>query len=204
MDSIILADVLKAVLPSNADHSVEGETKVLVPGHVKKELHANIDKILGQGFAQQMLDIKSYTDGALLDLKTKIKFDMLEKSVQVEFRAFEQRIEETLLRLSPWLKEPDHPMAQREFLDAYRRNDPAGAVHWLHCRLTNAGVGRTLTEDIATSCGQDWRQFLIWEQHIHLRLSQACSLEIAYHKITAPKANKKHAKRGNVVSDVSN
>ncbi len=152
-------------------------------GWTSEELRARLDKSMGDGFAKHLLDIKAYTDSALAGLEGQLKRDILEPGVLAEYRLVEQRIEETMRLLTPWLENPNSLTAERELVRVYKRNDPVGAVHWLHNRLTNSGVGETLTDDIVTKCGRDWGQFLVWQQQICLRLSQACILELAILKI---------------------
>ena len=161
-------------------------------GLTTEELNAKVEKALGNGFAQHLLDIKAYTDVALAGLETQIQESILEQSVLAEYRDVERRIEETMRPLTPWLQNHSNFSAEREFLRIYKKNDPIGAIHWLHKRLTTATVGRTLTDDIVAKCGPDWRQFLVWQQQICLRLSQACSLELAYLKIKGNPFHRRH------------
>ncbi|OWA53296.1 hypothetical protein BV898_17731 [Hypsibius exemplaris] len=69
----------------------------------EEEIDAKVDKALGDGFAQQLLDIKIYFDGALSELEKKIHLEILGQAVLMEFRAVQQRIAETQLRYAQWL-----------------------------------------------------------------------------------------------------
>ncbi|OQV12426.1 hypothetical protein BV898_13302 [Hypsibius exemplaris] len=169
---------------SNSGQITSNETLNTQFNWTEEEIDAKVDTVLGNGFAQQLLDIKIYFDSALSGLEKDIKLEMLGQAVLAEFGAIQQRITETQLRFEQWLADPLDIDSQHRFLRAYERNDPEGALHWLHTRLTREGVRRKLIDDIVTKCGRDWKHFAVWEQHICLLVFQACSAELAYLWIT--------------------
>ncbi|OWA50827.1 hypothetical protein BV898_15332 [Hypsibius exemplaris] len=157
-----LAPVVKAILgwqyyQSGWQHGYHENMKTTF-NWTEAEIDAKVDKVLGDGFAQQLLDIKIYLDAALSGLEKKIHLEILGQAVLAEFRAIQQRITETQLGYAQWLADPWDVNSQIYFLRAYERNDPGRALHWLHTRLTTEDVGKKLIDDIVTKCGRDWKQ----------------------------------------------
>ena len=144
-----------------------------------EELDAKLDKLFGDGFAQQLLDIQGYVDRVLAEVQTQIQFDVLRQSILAEYRNTEQRIVETWCRLSLWLEDPQCDSKQQDFIRVYQRNDPFGAITWLHHRLVSSS-NESLMRNIVKVCGDDWMQIVAWKQNICLLLSHACGLELAY------------------------
>ena len=56
----------------------------------QKALAARIDSIMGDGFTQQLLDIKSHVEKPLTRAQNEIINDVLERAVLSEYRAFQQ------------------------------------------------------------------------------------------------------------------
>ncbi|OQV19963.1 hypothetical protein BV898_05968 [Hypsibius exemplaris] len=176
----VLAPVVKVTLGKLVKAVGNTETLKTKFNLGEEEINANVDKLLGNGFAQQLLDIEDLFDKFQLELEKSIKLEIKEHKVLAEFRTLQQRIVETQLRYTKWFADPVDINLQRALRKAYLRNDPEGALHWLHQRLTAEGRGKTLIDDIATICGQDLQQFAGWEQDIYLFVIQACSLSLAY------------------------
>ncbi|OQV24163.1 hypothetical protein BV898_02113 [Hypsibius exemplaris] len=199
----VLAPVVKAVVGRLAKTVGNTEKMKTTFNWTEEEIDAKVDKVLGDGFAQQLLDIKIYFDGALSGLEKKIHLEILDQAVLTEFRAVQQRIAETQLRYAQWLSDPLDRNAQDRFLRAYERNDPEGALHWLHTRLTTEDVGKKLIDDIVTKCRRDWKQFAVWEQHICILVFQACSADLAYLWINSKSPGQSQAVESEASLDVS-
>lgn len=187
----VLTDLLKDAAKAGAvrcikvgARSVRNNVGSVERAYTVEELDARVDLVVtGNGLAQGLIDMKKHIDEVVGRVHDDLTHRIKERIFVPEFRALQQRITETMLRVTSWLEQPGNGLLQEELLSVYMRNDPFAALDNLHTRLTG-GPGSDpadcMLDDLVAKCDGDWETFMTWQEHIGLVLSQACTVEQAY------------------------